>query len=44
MRERRHRVYVDVEFGNGAKGVAEGGVTDNGRNCTTLFRCAYCVS
>lgn len=27
--------------GGRGKGVS---IADNGRNCTTLFRCAYCVS
>lgn len=39
----------DIEFGSGVRGGGRGegegvSIADNGRNCTTLFRCAYCVS
>lgn len=38
----------DIEFGSGVRGGGGEGegvsIADNGRNCTTLFRCAYCVS
>lgn len=38
-----YRVRKWREGGGGGEG--EGvSIADNGRNCTTLFRCAYCVS
>lgn len=37
--------YRVRKWREGGGGEGEGvSIADNGRNCTTLFRCAYCVS
>jgi len=44
---RECRNGADGGSGGGGGGGGGGGrwcITDNGRNCATLFRCAYCVS
>lgn len=39
-----YRVRKWRKGGRGGGGGGGVSIADNGRNCTTLFRCAYCVS